>query len=112
MSFVSKKNYKIGDLVKVTAIDPPCYELPPDLLDGATVKVIGKAIGYDTVEYGGRTYHLSMVLIDSGQDTLPAGAPFRLHQTDYKRLAASARMCAPQSPRSCAGRALCNDSAV
>ena len=63
---VIKKQYGIGDFVKVKAIDPPVYSLPDGLPDGATVKVVRRDIGYDDVEYEGKVYEVSMVLIDSG----------------------------------------------
>lgn len=61
-----KRQYKAGDVVRVKAINPPCYALPEGLPNGATVKVIRRHTGFDEVEYGGRVFDVSMVLIDSG----------------------------------------------
>lgn len=66
-----KKAYGIGDTVRVLAIDPPVYQLPKGLSDGATVKVVKREPGYDTVEYKGGLYEVSMVLIDSGWERIP-----------------------------------------
>lgn len=67
-----KNSYKIGDMVKVEAIDPPCIALPEGLPDGATVKIVAIHTGYEDVEYEGKIYHVSMVLIDSGHQSLGA----------------------------------------
>jgi hypothetical protein len=73
MSMIRKKLYRIGDMVKVKAISPPCYSLPDELPDGATVKVVGKICGYDDVEYEGKIFRISMVLIESGYETKRSG---------------------------------------
>jgi hypothetical protein len=73
MSMIRKKLYRIGDMVKVRAVNPPVYSLPDGLPNGATVKVVGKICGYDDVEYEGKVFRVSMVLIDSGYETTPGG---------------------------------------
>jgi hypothetical protein len=73
MSTIYKKPYAIGDTVKVQAIRAPCYSLPDGLPNGATVKVVGKVYGYDDVEYQGKIFRVSMVLVESGYDTKPSG---------------------------------------
>jgi hypothetical protein len=71
MSMIYKKRYGVGDMVQVKAISPPCYALPAGLPDGATVKVVGKDCGYDDVEYEGKIFRVSMVLVDSGFEPAP-----------------------------------------
>jgi hypothetical protein len=72
MSMIRKKLYRIGDMVKVKAVNPPVYSLPDGLPDGATAKVVGKVCGYDDVEYEGKIFRVSMVLVDSGYETEPS----------------------------------------
>ena len=63
---IYEKPYQAGDLVKVKAMDPPVYQLPDGLPNGATVKVLRKDIGYTDVEFEGKAYRVPMVLIDNG----------------------------------------------
>lgn len=86
MAHIVKKDYKIGDMVEVKVINPPCYSLPDGLPDSATVKVVGEDIGSNDVEYNGRVFHVSSVLVDSGYYELSDDAPFRLTNTDYDGL--------------------------
>lgn len=63
---IYEKPYQAGDMVKVKAMDPPVYQLPDGLPNGATVKVLRKDVGYTDVEFEGKEYRVPMVLIDNG----------------------------------------------
>jgi hypothetical protein len=62
---IYEKPYKVGDMVKVKAMDPPVYQLPEGLPDGATARVLRKDVGYTNIEYEGKEYRVPMVLIEN-----------------------------------------------
>jgi len=60
-----KKNYEIGDLVRVRH----CwggYQLPVGLEEGASVRVVAKEVGFICAEREGHKFIVSMACIESG----------------------------------------------
>lgn len=63
---IQQNRYSVDDTVRTVAVDPPVYQPPKGLPDGATVAVIKRGPDYVTVQHEGKHYVVSMVLIDSG----------------------------------------------
>lgn len=92
---IRKRDFKVGQRVYVWTVAKTGYKLPPELPEGARVKVVEIDVHVD-VEHRGKVHRLDQANIDSGYDCEVTPDQWELYQiAGFKEPLAKWRVSTP-----------------